>query len=87
LLDRALARLSLEFMDTSEAPTGAPARKRGRPLDTDLKKDERLFDSWKSGRFKVYADCAKDNGITERDLKLAIDRHEKRLPKGVCQER
>jgi len=57
------------------------AKKRGRPSDTDPKRDKRLFDSWKTG-FPTYAECAKVNNITERELSLAIDRHEKRVSKG-----
>ena len=53
-------------------------RKRGRPIDTDLKLDKRIFDAWSTGSHRTYAELAKALGIPERDVPPAIDRERKR---------
>jgi hypothetical protein len=59
---------------------GTPKRKRGpKGPRTDPHEDARIFDAWKSGRFKDYADLARELHLKRRDVELAIDRHEKRI--------
>jgi hypothetical protein len=51
----------------------------GRPADTDPKKDEKIYDAWKSGHYKTYEDLARDLGKTKYQIETAVDRHRKRL--------
>lgn len=58
----------------------APTKpKRGRPNDTDPKADQRIYDAWKTGEHKTYADLGRELSKTERQITLAIDRHKKRI--------
>jgi hypothetical protein len=54
-------------------------RKRGRPGDTNTVADERIWNAWRTGRYKAYRELALEFGISERETELAIDRHRKRL--------
>ncbi len=54
-------------------------RKRGRPSDTDPKKDKRLYDAWQTGHYNTFSDLAREKRMEKRDVKLAIDRHRHRL--------
>ena len=54
-------------------------RNRGRPQDTDEAEDKRIYDAWKTGRYRKYADLAAEKAISPPDVKRAIDRHRKRL--------
>ncbi len=58
-------------------------RRMGRPTDTDLKEDEKLFNDWQAARNSGSSrrDFAQVRGIKERDLKLALDRHRHRRKK------
>ncbi len=79
------------LLDELRSPTGGGStagdltrKRRGRPKDAvfyDPKKDRRYWDSWKSRRYKTYADCAQAQQITEQELRLAIDRERKRRKK------
>lgn len=73
-VERMIAVLEL---DTAARSVSIPT-KRGRPADTDPARDARWSDAWGSGRYKTYADCAREFSTTGRDLKLALDRHRKR---------
>ncbi len=61
-------------------------KKRGRAPDTDAESDRRLWELWKSGRFKDYADLAAQEGIGKLAVKQAVDRHRKRI-RGPTQRR
>jgi hypothetical protein len=54
-------------------------RKRGRPVDTDLKRDKQIYDAWKTGRYKRQADCDRELGLSPGETYAACDRHRKRL--------
>ncbi len=54
-------------------------RKRGRPVDTDPKEDKRIYEAWKTGRHKTYADCDRELGLTRGATYSAVERHRKRL--------
>jgi hypothetical protein len=54
-------------------------RRRGRPRDTNEKADKRIYEAWKSGGHKTYADLAVALGLPARKVEGAIDRHRKRL--------
>lgn len=58
---------------------GTPVRKPGRPADTNPTEDRRIYDAWKTGRLKTYAELAAELRLPERDVRLALDRHKKRL--------
>jgi hypothetical protein len=58
--------------------SGKGRRTRGRPPDTDAKKDQRIFDAWKTRKHPRYEDLARDLGISEKEVSKAIDRHRKR---------
>jgi hypothetical protein len=56
-----------------------PKRSRpGRPPDTNAQADQRLHDTWKSGRYASYEELARALGLTGREVELAVDRHRKR---------
>jgi hypothetical protein len=59
-----------------------PKKKRGRPLDTDPNKDQRILNAWNTGRFRTYKALGKELQLTGEQVKLAIDRQRKRLKEG-----
>jgi hypothetical protein len=54
---------------------------RGRPPDTNQQDDKRIYDAWKTGRFRRYADLAKEKGKSPLEVRRAVDRHRKRVAK------
>jgi hypothetical protein len=64
------------------AGRGKKPRKRSRPVDTDARADKRVYEAWKSRRYKNYSDLARELKMSERDVKMAIDRHRKRVERG-----
>jgi len=62
-----------------EPPLAIQKKPRGRPADTDVKEDERIYDAWQTGQYKSYADLANALNKKRREVDLAIDRHEKRI--------
>ncbi|MBL8800097.1 MAG: hypothetical protein JNM56_39810 [Planctomycetia bacterium] len=54
--------------------------KRGRKPDPaiDPRQDRRIAEAWDTGRYKDYADLAREKHLTKHDIQLAIDRHRKR---------
>jgi hypothetical protein len=68
--------------DHSEVGKGSALPKgkrgRGRPRDTDPEMDKRIFDAWKTGDYKSEAELAREFNISEREVRLARDRHRKR---------
>jgi len=70
------AELAVRRPDRRQA---APRRPGGRPSDTDHKADKRVFDAWKSGHYRTYADCARELNMSTEDVSLAVDRHEHRI--------
>jgi hypothetical protein len=57
---------------------GESKRERGRPRDTNLKADNRIFDAWQTNRYRTYAELAKELGLPEAEVRTAIDRQRKR---------
>ncbi len=53
-------------------------RRKTRKKRSALKADKQLYCAWKTGYYKTQAALAQEKGITEREAKLAIDRHRKR---------
>jgi hypothetical protein len=53
-------------------------RGRGRPRDTDVKADRRVYDMWCSGRYRYYEELARQLNQTGKQVAYAIDRHRKR---------
>jgi hypothetical protein len=84
-LEAALRRDREGETQQETSPTGdtrkaaKPKRKPGRKPQYEAKKDKQIFDAWKSGRYRVYADLAQELHLKRRDVKLAIDRHKKRI--------
>src|SRR5262249_19168847 len=68
-----------ETPGTNRNGGGPKKRRRGRPRDTNEKADKRIYEAWKSGRHKTYADLALALGLTPKAVDNAIDRHRKRL--------
>ncbi len=62
-----------------EASVAAPGKSRrgGRPRDHDPKQDARIYDGWKSGLFRIYAEYALERNLTEREVRRAVDRQRK----------
>jgi hypothetical protein len=78
----------IEFLDPRGAsphqdqPGGQPkprGKRKGRPTDTDLKKDERIFSKWNAREFSSYADFALKHNMKEREVRHAVDRHRQRI--------
>lgn len=64
----------------NEAP---PSRRRGRPKDTDPKRDASIAEAWKGGHYKSYREALpilqrRWSDLTESELYLIVDRHRKR---------
>ena len=60
-----------------------PRRKPGRPTVTDVERDAKLADAWSAFEAGTYKDAARFlsqrfAGLTERELRLAVDRHRHR---------
>jgi len=84
-----LTPAGLEVAEALATATGQPAplqqvkrKRRGRKRDTDVRLDQRIFEAWESGYYKSYAQLGQAFELTPRQVRLAIDRHRKRLPKG-----
>jgi hypothetical protein len=57
----------------------APKRKRGRPVDTDPKADQRVFDAWNTNQYKDFADLGREFHMGRKAAEDAVGRHRKRL--------
>lgn len=58
--------------------------KRGRKKDSftsDIKKDQRIAEAWKTGQYSTYAELATAFGMNKDEVKNALDRHRKRAGK------
>jgi hypothetical protein len=62
-------------------------QRRGRPVDTDTKRDEQIWDAWHTGEHKNYADLARHLGTNESHVARAIDRHRQRLARSSAARR
>jgi hypothetical protein len=64
----------------AEGEASKPRKRRGRKPDPtiDPKKDKRIAEAWETEHYSKYADLARELGISEREVRLAIDRHQKR---------
>jgi hypothetical protein len=64
--------------------TGRRGRKRrGRPSGTDRQKDQSVRDAWQTGRYKKHAELARELRMSEREVRLALDRVRKRRKKSL----
>ncbi|MBN1443730.1 MAG: hypothetical protein JXA90_13555 [Planctomycetes bacterium] len=54
-------------------------RKGGRRPQSDPAADRRLYEAWKTGRYQTHEGLAREKGISETEVRRAIDRHRKRL--------
>jgi hypothetical protein len=79
---KAMLRRWVKYLE-ADLPRGKPKGKRGRPRDTDQEEDRRILNAWDTGRHPTYAALARELHLTERDVKLAIDRQKKRQRKGA----
>jgi hypothetical protein len=90
--DHAISRESLLIMELTDLVAGLDPRrkpkvgkkskikKKGRPPDTDLAKDRRIYEAWKTGSCASYEDLRKSLGLSSKsEVKQALDRHRKRL--------
>jgi hypothetical protein len=62
-------------------------RSRGRPGDTNPKADQQIWDSWRTGAYKKYADLARGLGRSAEEVAWAIDRHRHRRARGSAKRR
>jgi hypothetical protein len=53
-------------------------KRRGRPVDTDLKADAKMFDGWKTGQYLNVEDLARAFDTTKYEAQKTIDREAKR---------
>ena len=67
----------------SDARVGSAAKnnKRSRTSTYDKDQDAQIYKQWKSrdGQIRTYAEFAEQLGMTEKQVKQAIDRHRKRI--------
>jgi hypothetical protein len=66
--------------DGNATAKSRPAKKRGRPPDTDSEKDRGLAEQWRASGCLTYAEFAKQNGYKVRDVMKAVARHRQRNP-------
>jgi hypothetical protein len=78
---------TIEIRESAVLPPKEGKRRRGRPGGTDPREDKRIFDAWKSGAHKDYADLARNLRKSKRDIAKAIDRHRHRLARGAAKRR
>ena len=62
-------------------------KQRGPKPDTNRSCDKHWFEKWDSGKYKTYADLAKelstqDHPVSRSDVRRAIERHHKRCSRG-----
>lgn len=57
-------------------------RSPGRRPDTDPVADARIAAAWGTRQYPTYAECARAIGISETELRRAVDRHRKRSAAG-----
>lgn len=74
---RRVIAYNLARMDREHSSKGP--KKKGRPRDTDLEQDRRLFELWQSGVDRTYLEFAGKVGKSLDEVIRAIDRHRKRL--------
>lgn len=65
----------------SKSSSSTSKKKRGRPIDTNHATDKKIYDAWKTGRYKTYKELANAMGEKLRPIKLALDRERKRRKK------
>jgi hypothetical protein len=58
---------------------GRLRKRRGRPPDTDSANDKRIYEQWKASGFRSIAEFATRAKDKPQNVRLAIDRHRKRL--------
>ncbi len=57
---------------------GGKHKGRGRPRASTAVEDRRMWDGWKASGYRKHADFAKEYGVTEKELKDALERERKR---------
>jgi hypothetical protein len=82
-LDDCLARVEADLSGLANSPPKegekSPRRNRGRPQARDSRNDKRIYEAWKSGNYKDYADLARDLHETKDGVARAIDAHRQRM--------
>ncbi|MEN6406358.1 MAG: hypothetical protein ABFC77_07800 [Thermoguttaceae bacterium] len=64
----------------AKSEDGKPAKqKRGRPADTDPKRDKQIYEAWKTRQHKTQANCDSALGLPVGTTHAACERHRKRL--------
>jgi hypothetical protein len=71
-----LSRLGNAVAERKEETRGK--RGRGRPRDTDVKADQRVYDMWSSGRYRTYEELGRQLNQPGKRVACTIDRHRKR---------
>lgn len=56
----------------------AKKKPKGRPSDTDHDQDRRIWEAWETGRYRTFADLAKEFRMDTDEVKAAKERHRKR---------
>ncbi|MEN6404893.1 MAG: hypothetical protein ABFC77_00325 [Thermoguttaceae bacterium] len=65
---------------SAKSEDGKPARhERGRPVDTDIKEDKRIYEAWKTGQYKRQSDCDVALGLSAGKTYAACEWHRHRL--------
>ena len=64
----------------SKSSSSTSKKKRGRPTDTDSHAaDRRIYEAWQTHQYKTYKELAREKGMDERAIRLALHRHRARL--------
>ncbi|MGD8452201.1 MAG: hypothetical protein PVJ57_10320 [Phycisphaerae bacterium] len=78
MLSEAPVEYETAFRDAIAVRGATPGKRRGRPADTDAAADAKIARAWEGKRWRTYAELAQEKGLTERAVRLAIDRDRKR---------
>jgi len=68
----------------SKSSSSTSKKKRGRPTDTDSHAaDRRIYEAWQTHQYKTHKELAREKGMDERAIMLALHRHRARLNRGT----
>jgi hypothetical protein len=86
--EKARIEATLPGEGKSGVPTKHGKRKRrGRPIDTNLKEDSQIFNAWKTGQHADYEDLGRRFHKSKREVRQIIDRESKRRSRDGASEK
>lgn len=70
--------------DSEQVPP-QPKRKRGRPADTNLTEDSRIFAAWDSEKYRTFDELATELQVSKTKVAKAVDRERKRRKRDAAE--